>query len=144
LQNWWTPKDLEHFQAAAKMLAEQYDAYEALPGLHLKGRQVLDENIADLAGLAAAYDGYRAAYGGKEAPTVNGMTGDQRFFLAYAQAHRGKMREQTLRAIITTDGHSPDRWRAYTVRNIDAWYNAFGVKPGLQLYLPPAERVRVW
>jgi len=144
LQNWWTPADLTHFQGSAKMLADQYDAYEALPGLHLKGKQVLDENIADLAGLASAYDGYRAAYGGREAPSVEGLTGDQQFFIAYAQAHRGKMRDQTLKAIITTDGHSPDRWRAYTVRNLDAWYTAFGVKPGTKFYLAPDQRVRVW
>ncbi|MBV9214568.1 MAG: M13 family metallopeptidase [Acidobacteria bacterium] len=144
LANWWTPEDKAHFDTSSKMLADQYDAYEALPGLHLKGRQVLDENIADLAGLSAAYDGYRAAYGGQEAPTRNGLTGDQQFFVAYAQAHRGKMRDQTLRAIVMTDGHSPDRWRAYTVRNIDAWYNAFGVKPGTKLYLAAPERVKVW
>ena len=144
LANWWKPEDLAHFQASAKMLAEQYDAYEALPGLHLKGKQVLDENIADLAGLAAAYDGYRAAYGGKEAPAMDGLTGDQEFFVAFGQAHRGKMRDQTLRAIITTDGHSPDRWRAYTVRNMDPWYAAFNVTPDKKLYLAPAARVRVW
>jgi len=144
LNNWWTPADLAHFQASAKMLADQYDAYEALPGLHLKGRQVLDENIADLGGLNAAFDGYRAAYGGKQAPTVDGLTGDQQFFIAYGQAHRGKMRDQTLRAIITTDGHSPDRWRAYMVRNLDTWYTAFDVKPGTKLYLAPDQRVRIW
>jgi putative endopeptidase len=144
LANWWKPEDLAHFQASGKMLAEQYDTYEALPGLHLKGKQVLDENIADLAGLAAAYDGYRAGYGGKEAPSANGLTGDQQFFVAYAQAHRGKMRDQTLRAIIMTDGHSPDRWRAYTVRNMDAWYAAFHVTPDKKLYLAPEARVKVW
>jgi putative endopeptidase len=144
LNNWWKPADKEHFDNSAKMLIAQYDAYEALPGLHLKGKQVIDENIADLAGLAAAYDGYRASYGGKEGPTVDGLTGDQQFFTAFAQAHRGKMRDQTLRAIIMTDGHSPDRWRAYTVRNIDAWYTAFGVKPGTKYYLEPGQRVRVW
>jgi len=142
--NWWKPEDLAHFQASAKMLADQYDAYEALPGLNIKGRQVLDENIADLAGLAAAYDGYRAAYGGKEAPTKNGLTGDQQFFVAYAQAHRGKMRDQVLKAIVTTDGHAPDRWRAYTVRNLDPWYAAFDVKAGQKYYLEPKDRVRVW
>jgi putative endopeptidase len=143
LSNWWTDADLAHFQASAKMLADQYDAYEALPGLHLKGRQVLDENIADLGGLNAAYDGYRKSYGDKQAPTVNGLTGDQQFFVAYAQAHRGKMRDQTLRAIIMTDGHSPDRWRAYTVRNLDSWYTAFDVKSG-KYYLTPDQRVRIW
>ncbi|MEP6947137.1 MAG: M13 family metallopeptidase [Acidobacteriota bacterium] len=144
LQNWWTPQDLKHFQDASAMLAAQYDAYEPLPGLHLHGKQVLDENIADLAGLAAAYDGYRAAYGGKEAPTVGGLTGDQRFFLAYAQAHRGKMRPETLRAVVMTDGHSPDQYRADTVRNNDAWYKAFDVQPGEKLYLAPEQRVKVW
>jgi len=102
------------------------------------------ENIADLAGLSAAYDGYRAAYGGKEAPALNGLTGDQQFFVAYGQAHRGKMRDKTLRAIIMTNGHAPDRWRAYTVRNIDPWYTAFNVQPGNKLYLAPNDRVRVW
>lgn len=144
LQNWWTPQDLEHFQAASRMLAEQYDAYEPLPGLHLRGRQVLDENIADLAGLSAAYDGYRAAYGGKEAPTLDGFTGDQRFFIAFGQAHRGKMRPETLRAIVMTDGHSPGEYRADIVRNVDPWYSAFGVTPVEKLYLKPDERVKVW
>jgi predicted metalloendopeptidase len=144
LANWWTPTDLSHFQAAAAKLAAQYDAYEALPGLNLRGRQVLDENIADLAGLAAAYDGYRAAYGGKEAPTVEGLTGDQQFFVAYGQAHRGKMRPELLRQIVMTDGHAPDRWRAYTVRNLDPWYAAFDVKPTEKLYLAPDARVKVW
>jgi putative endopeptidase len=144
LANWWTPTDLAHFQDSAKRLAAQYDMYEALPGLNLRGKQVLDENIADLAGLAAAYDGYRAAYGGKEAPTANGLTGDQQFFVAYGQAHRAKMRPELLRQIVMTDGHAPDRWRAYTVRNIDAWYSAFSVQPGKKLYLAPADRVKVW
>jgi predicted metalloendopeptidase len=144
LANWWTPTDFSHFQAAADKLAAQYDAYEALPGLNLRGRQVLDENIADLAGLAAAYDGYRAAYGGKEAPTVEGLTGDHQFFVAYGQAHRGKMRPELLRQIVMTDGHAPDRWRAYTVRNLDPWYAAFDVKPTEKLYLAPDARVKVW
>ena len=144
LANWWKPEDLEHFKASGNMLAEQYDAYEALPGLRIKGKQVLDENIADLAGLAAAYDGYRASYGGKEAPSIDGLTGDQQFFVAYAQAHRGKMREQRLRAIVMTDSHCPSRWRAYTVRNMDPWYAAFNVTPDKKLYLAPALRVKVW
>ncbi len=144
LQNWWTTEDLKHFKDSSKMLADQFDAYEPLPGLHINGKLTLDENIADLAGLAAAYDGYRAAYGGKEAPTVEGLTGDQQFFVAYGQAHRGKMRDQTLRAIVMTDGHSPDRYRSYTVRNLDAWYSAFNVQPGKLLYLAPADRVKVW
>ena len=144
LHNWWTPQDLEHFQAASKSLAAQYDTYEPLPGLHVNGKLTLDENIADLAGLSAAYDGYRTAYAGQTVPSVQGLTGDQRFFVAYGQAHRGKMRDQTLRAVVMTDGHSPDRYRAYTVRNIDAWYDAFDIKPGSGLFLAPEARVRVW
>ena len=143
-QNWWTPEDKEHFEKASRMLAAQFDTYEPLPGLHVNGKLTLDENIADLAGLAAAYDGYRAAYGGKEAPTVGGLTGDQRFFIAYGQAHRGKMRPETLKFIITNDGHAPDQTRASTVRNIDAWYSAFNVQPGKKLYLAPDARVKVW
>jgi putative endopeptidase len=144
LLNWWTPQDLEHFQAASAKLAAQYDAYEPIPGLHLNGKQTLGENIADVAGLSAAYDGYRAAYGGKEAPSAQGLTGDQRFFVAFGQSWRGKSRPETLRVIVMTDGHSPDEFRADTVRNIDAWYSAFNVTPGKRLYLAPEERVRVW
>ncbi len=144
LQNWWTPTDKEHFENASKMLVEQFNQYEPLPGLHVNGKLTLDENIADLAGLAAAYDGYRAHYGGKEAPTKNGLTGDQQFFIAYGQAHRGKLRPELLRAIVTTDGHSPDEYRADIVRNLDAWYTAFDVNPDKKLYLKPEMRVKIW
>ena len=143
-QNWWTPQDKQHFENASKMLAAQFDTYEPLPGLHVNGKLTLDENIADLAGLSAAYDGYRAAYGGKEAPTVQGLTGDQRFFIAYGQAHKGKLRPELLKSIVLTDGHAPDEFRADTVRNIDAWYAAFNIQPGKKLYLSPDARVRVW
>jgi putative endopeptidase len=144
LLNWWTPQDYEHFKAASDKLAAQYDAYEPLPGLHLNGKQTLGENIADVAGLSAAYDAYRASYGGKAAPDANGLTGDQRFFVAFGQSWRGKMRPETLRVIVMTDGHSPDEFRADTVRNIDAWYTAFNVQPGRKLYLAPEDRVKVW
>jgi putative endopeptidase len=144
MQNWWTPADYDHFKAASQKLAAQYDQYEPLPGLHLKGQQTLDENIADVAGLSAAYDAYRASYGGKEAPSANGLTGDQRFFVAFAQSWRGMMRPETLRVIVMTDGHSPDEYRADTVRNLDAWYTAFNVTPGKKLYLAPEDRVKVW
>jgi len=144
LINWWTPDDFAHFKASSDKLAAQYDKYEPLPGLHLNGKQTLGENIADVAGLSAAYDAYRAAYGGKEAPEAQGLTGDQRFFVAFGQSWRGKMRDQTLRVIVMTDGHSPDQYRADTVRNLDAWYTAFNVQPGRKLYLAPEDRVRVW
>jgi putative endopeptidase len=144
LLNWWTKEDLAHFRAAADRLAAQFDAYEPLPGLHVNGKLTLSENIADVAGLSAAYDGYRASYGGGQAPSADGFTGDQRFFLAYAQSWRGKQREQIQRILIMTDGHAPDQYRADTVRNLDAWYDAFNIQPGRKLYLAPEERVRVW
>ncbi|MGH9820310.1 MAG: M13-type metalloendopeptidase, partial [Pyrinomonadaceae bacterium] len=142
--NWWTPQDYEHFKASSDKLAAQYDTYEPLPGLHLNGKQTLGENIADVAGLSAAYDAYRATYGGKQAPSANGLTGDQRFFVAFGQSWRGKMRPETLRVIVMTDGHSPDQYRADTVRNIDAWYTAFNIQPGSKLYLAPDQRVKIW
>jgi len=142
--NWWTPEDFDHFKASGAKLAAQFDQYEPLPGLHVNGKLTLGENIADVAGLSAAYDAYRATYKGKEAPSKNGFTGDQRFFIAFGQAWRGKMRPETLRVIVATDGHSPEQYRADTVRNLDAWYTAFDVKPGQKLYLAPKDRVRVW
>lgn len=144
LRNWWTPEDLAHFRASGEKLAAEYDAYEPLPGLHVNGKLTLSENIADVAGLSAAFDGYRNAYGGKEAPTSQGFTGDQRFFIAYAQSWRGMQRPAALRVQLTTDGHAPDEYRADTVRNLDAWYKAFNIEPGRKLYLAPEARVRVW
>jgi putative endopeptidase len=142
--NWWTPQDYEHFKESSAKLSAQYDAYEPLTGLHVNGKQTLGENIADVAGLSAAYDAYRAAYGGKEAPSANGLTGDQRFFVAFGQSWRGKMRPELLRIVVMTDGHSPNQYRADTVRNIDAWYTAFNVQPTNRLYLAPDERVKIW
>jgi len=144
MRNWWTPGDLATFRKNARVLAEQYDQYEPFPGLHVNGELTLGENIADVAGLAAAYDAYRASLGGKEAPVIDGFTGDQRFFIAYAQAWATKMREAALRQRIATDGHAPGQYRALTVRNLDAWYDAFDVKPGDALYLAPEDRVHIW
>ena len=144
LRNWWTPADFKRFQQAGDALAAQYDAYEALPGLHVNGKLTLGENIADVAGLAAAYDAYRASLNGKEAPVIDGFTGDQRFFIAYAQAWATKMREPSLRQRVLTDGHAPGQFRALTVRNLDPWYAAFAVKPEQKLYLAPEKRVKVW
>ena len=144
LENWWTPEDQAHFKTAGKRLVDQYNAYEVLPGVRIPGEQTLAENIADVAGLAAAYDGYKLSLKGKPLPVIDGLTGDQRFFLAFAQAWRHKVREAALRQQIVTDGHAPDRERAQTVRNIDAWYKAYDVKPGEKLYLAPADRVRIW
>lgn len=144
LRNWWTPADLQKFNQAGQALVAQYNSYEPLPGMRLNGRQTLAENISDVAGLAAAYDAYKASLGGKEAPVIDGFTGDQRFFIAYAQAWASKMREAALRARIATDGHAPGQYRALTVRNLDAWYAAFDVKPGDKLFLAPEKRVKIW
>ncbi len=144
MRNWWTDADLEVFRRNGQALSDQYDTYEALPGLNVNGNLTLGENIADLAGLAAAYDAYRASLNGEEAPVIDGFTGDQRFFIAYAQAWASKYREAQLRQRIATDGHAPGHFRALTVRNLDAWYDAFDVKEGDTLYLPPEQRVRIW
>ncbi len=144
LRNWWTPADFQRFQQAGTRLAAQYDAYEALPGLNVNGKLTLGENISDVAGLAAAYDAYRASLGGKEAPVIDGFTGDQRFFIAFGQAWATKTRPESLRQRILTGGHAPGQFRALTVRNLDGWYNAFGVKPGQKLYLAPEQRVKIW
>jgi putative endopeptidase len=144
LANWWTPEDSAHFKAASQELIDQYDAYEPLPGLHINGEQTLGENIADLAGLEVAYQAYRKSLGGQEAPVIDGLTGDQRFFLAFAQSWRSKTRDAALRAQVVGDGHAPGGFRAQTVRNIDAWYDAFGAKEGQKLYLAPDDRVRIW
>ena len=144
LRNWWTPEDLKHFQAATAQLAAQYDAYKPFPDLSLNGRQTLAENIADVAGISAAYDGYRASLSGKAAPEQDGFSGDQQFFIAFGQNWASKAREQALRQQVLTDPHSPGEYRAATVRNIDLWYEAFKVQAGQKLYLAPEERVRIW
>lgn len=144
LRNWWTPADLKRFEVAGKALAEQYDAYEALPGLRLNGEQELGENIADVAGLTAAYEAYHASLGGRPAPVIGGLTGDQRFFLAFAQGWRTKMRDKALRARVAGDVHAPAMFRVQTVRNLDPWYQAFAVAPGQKLYLAPERRVQIW
>ena len=144
MRNWWTPEDFKRFEQAGDALAAQYSAYEALPGLHLNGKLTLSENIADVAGLAAAYDAYKASLNGKEAPVIDGYTGDQRFFIAFAQSWATKQREELLRRRVLTDGHSPGQFRALTVRNLDAWYPAFNVQQGQKLYLSPERRVKVW
>jgi endothelin-converting enzyme/putative endopeptidase len=110
----------------------------------VNGEQTLAENIADLAGLAASYDGYHASLAGKTATTQEGFTGDQQFFIAFAQNYASKAREAALRRQVLTDGHAPGRYRAATVRNIDGWYSAFDVQPGQTMYLAPPGRVRIW
>lgn len=144
VRNWWTPDDLAHFEASTASLAAQYDSYKPFPDLAINGKQTLGENIADLAGLAASYDAYRASLDGKPAPTREGFTGDQQFFIAFGQSWAEKQRDAALRQQVMTDEHSPGQYRTDTVRNIDAWYTAFHVQAGEKLYLAPAERVRIW
>jgi predicted metalloendopeptidase len=144
LRNWWTAADLAHFRAATGALARQYGAYRPLPDQPINGRQTLSENIADLAGVTAAYDAYRASLGGRPAPAVGGLTGDQQFFLSWAQIWRARFREPALRRLLLTNAHSPAPYRPLVVRNLDAWYAAFGVRPGDPQYLAPGERVRIW
>ncbi len=143
LENWWTPEDLAHFEAAGNALAAQFDGYRPFPDLALNGKLTLGENIADLAGLASAFDAYRQTHPGA-GETLDGFTPEQRLFLGWAQAWRGKMREPALRNQVLTNVHAPGQYRALTVRNLDPWYTAFAVEPGQTLYLAPAARVRIW
>jgi len=144
VRNWWTDADRAHFDASIEALAKQYDAYAPFPDLHLNGHQTLGENIADLAGLTASHDAWLESLHGKPAPVVEGLSGEQQFFLGYAQSEAGKSREAALRQQVLTDPHSPSEYRADTARNLDAWYAAFDVKAGQTLYLAPAERVHIW
>lgn len=144
VRNWWTDADFAHFKQSAKRLEEQYSSYKPFPDLAVNGEQTIDENIADVAGLSAAYDGLHASLKGEAGPKEDGFTTDQQFFIAFGQNWASKTRENALRQQILTDPHAPAQYRAYEVRNIDAWYPAFNVKPGETLYLAPDERVRIW
>ncbi len=144
LVNWWTADDAKHFEEAGARLVAQFDAYKPFPDLAENGKQTLSENIADVAGLSAAHDAYLLSLAGKPAPKLQDLNGDQRFFLAFAQAWRTKMREAAMRNAIVTDGHALAMYRGDTVRNLDAWYPAFEVKQGQKLYLAPKQRVQVW
>ncbi len=144
LTNWWAPSDFARFDANGQKLVAQYNTYRPYPDLALNGALTLGENIADVAGLSAALDAYHRSLGGRPAPVIDGFTGDQRFFLGFAQNYRANTREAADRNQILTNGHSPGRYRAATVRNLGAWYDAFGVHPGQGMYLAPADRVEIW
>jgi putative endopeptidase len=145
LEDWWTKADNDAFKKRASGLVQQYSAFEVLPGLKVNGELTLGENIGDLGGLGVAYQAYQRSLGGKPAPTLEGLTGDQRFFLAYAQAWQTKIRDGELRARVLSDPHSPPYDRVNgTMRNVDAWYTAFNVQPGDKLYLAPELRVKIW
>jgi putative endopeptidase len=144
LADWWTESDVAAFKKASEALVKQYDGYEVLPGAFVKGEFTLGENIGDLAGLTIAYDAYHASLGGKEAPVIDGFTGDQRFFLGWAQVWRRNYREANLRNRLITDPHSPSIQRAWVMRNLDKWYEAFQPKEDDKMYLKPEDRVRIW
>ena len=144
LVDWWSPADAQNFKSRLDKYAQQINAYEPLPGMHVNGKLTMGENVADLAGLTVAHDAYIASLGGKEAPVIDGMTGDQRFYLGWAQVWRCNSREAALRQQLLTDPHSPCPVRTDVVRNMDPWYQAFGVQSGQKLYLAPADRVRIW
>ena len=145
LRNWWAPADLEAFKKRTTALGEQYNAFEPVPGLHVNGSLTMGENIGDLGGSNVAYKAYQISLEGKPAAKVDGFTGDQRFFLGYAQVWRSLYKEEALRNQVMTDPHSPAMYRTNgIVRNHDAWYQAFDVKQGDALFLPPEKRVKIW
>ncbi|GBQ66082.1 metallopeptidase [Ameyamaea chiangmaiensis NBRC 103196] len=145
LRDWWTKDDAARFQALADRLGKQYDAFQPLPGVHVNGKLTMGENIADLGGLTLALDAYHASLKGQPAPVIDGLTGDQRVFLGWAQVWREKLRDDTVRQLTVVDPHSPPRARVnLPMHNIDAWYAAWNVKSGDALYLKPADRVKIW
>jgi predicted metalloendopeptidase len=144
LGNWWTPEDLVKYHEAAAKLAAQFNAYCPLSDLCVDGKQVLTENIADMAGLLTAHDAYVLSLKGKADVVINGLTGEQRFFLAFAQRWRKAQTEAALRRQIKSDTHSPGEYRSDTVRNVEAWYKAYDVRPADKLYLKPEDRVGIW
>jgi len=144
MRHWWTVEDMQHFEALTQPLVDQFAAYQPLPGLSINGKLTLTENIADLGGLAAAFDAYRNTLGSRATDPAYVREQDREFFIAYAQTQRRKASEAATRKQLATDNHAPEDDRAATVRNLDAWYEAFDVRPGQRLYLEPAKRVRVW
>ncbi|MFM5884026.1 MAG: M13 family metallopeptidase [Novosphingobium sp.] len=145
VRDWWTKEDSDRFDAQAKIFGAQYAKYEAAPGAFINPELTMGENIADFAGLHVALDAYHKSLGGKDAAVIDGLTGDQRFFLAYAQAWRNKVRPEATKNQVATDPHSPARFRVLgPLRNIEQWYQAFGVKPGDTMYIAPEQRAKIW
>ena len=145
LRDWWTAEDSAKFEDRAAVLGAQYDALEALPGLNVNGTLTMGENIADLGGLLLALDAYHLSLNGQPAPVIDGLTGDQRVFLGWAQVWRGKYRDDAMRQQVVSDPHSPPEFRVVgPMRNIDAWYGAFGVTPDQGAWIAPEDRARIW
>ncbi len=145
VRDWWTKDDATRFKALTDSLGRQYSSYEAAPGVFINGALTMGENIGDMSGLEVAYTAYKMSLNGQPAPVIDGLTGDQRFFLSFAQAWRGKQRDDAIKTQVASDPHSPRRYRIIgPLRNMDAWYEAFGIKPGSKFYIPPEQRVRIW
>ncbi len=145
VRDWWTAADGKRFDEQAKIFGDQYAKYEVAPGAFINPSLTMGENIADFAGVQVALDAYHVSLGGKAAPVIDGLTGDQRFFLAYAQVWRSKAREDALRNQVATDPHSPGQFRSYgPLRNVQAWYDAWGVTPNDKLYIAPDKRAKIW
>ena len=144
LNDWWTPQDVTRFKAYTDKVVAQYGAYEPLPGQKVNGELTLGENMADLAGITVAHDAWVISLKGRKPPVIDGFTGEQRFFLGFAQVWRTKTRDAALIEQLATDPHTPGNWRPYVVRNLDSWYTAFKVQPGTKYYLAPADRIKVW
>jgi putative endopeptidase len=145
VRDWWTAEDAKRFDAEAKVFGDQYAKFEAAPGAFVNPALTMGENIADFAGIQVALDAYHHALGGKAAQPIDGLTGDQRFFLAYAQVWREKQREDAMRSQVTSDPHSPGRFRVLgPLRNVDSWYQAFGITPDSSMYIPPEKRAHIW
>lgn len=145
LRNWWTEEDLSEFANRTKALVEQYNNYKVFDDLHVNGELTLGENIGDLAGVTIAYKAYKLSLNGKEAPVIDGLTGDQRFFMGFAQIWQGKYKEEALRNRVATDSHSPSNFRALgSLSNMPQFYEAFDVKEGDKMYIPPEKRVKIW
>jgi putative endopeptidase len=145
VRDWWTKGDAERFKKLTDALGKQYASYEAAPGVFINGDLTMGENIGDMSGLEVAYTAYQMSLNGKPAPVIDGLTGDQRFFLAFAQAWRGKQRDDAIKTQVASDPHSPRRYRVIgPLRNLDAWYAAFGIGPDSKFYIAPEQRVRIW
>lgn len=145
LKDWWTKEDEAEYMKRAKLLVEQFNEFEPLPGLHVNGELTLGENLADLTGLVISHQAYVLALKGKEAPAMDGLTGDQRFYMGWAQAWKAKERDESMRQQVLTNVHAPEMYRANgPVRNVPEFYNAFGVKEGDKMFLPPNRRVKIW
>ena len=145
LRDWWTQKDAETFKTRADMLGAQYSKYEPIPGVHVNGDLTMGENIADLGGLTLALDAYRASLKGQTSPELDGYSGEQRVFLGWAQAWRGKVTDDYVRKQVVSDPHSPRQFRVIgPTRNIDAWYDTFKVQRNDKMFVAPDQRVRIW